>query len=324
MKSILLQFNLIVSILLFFINPVSAADKVSLEFNPFGGISNGHVGEYLYYDNVKRSHLNWEINPQYILGADTHLTYKSFGINFKAAFALPLKCGNMQDSDWMDTSGIKNDYSISENETKSTMDFTLQFDYTVKLSHLLKIKPLTQIEYARYGFKADNGYGWYGDSDHSATGTNVSYTSNNATFYDSGSLCGIDYERYCLYVFTGFQSEYIVSDKIFLSALFAISPYSYSESYDTHWSNMEKTRGSYYLDIVSSHFKMYKGAVKIGYKLSERLNLNLNCESIIGPIVKGKTYEKLSDNSYHQLNNYLGGTSLYKLDLTLGCNMCIF
>ncbi|MCR5607411.1 MAG: hypothetical protein K6F69_11425 [Treponema sp.] len=289
---------------------------------PFFGITYGQMGEHLYskdssgeYKQV--SYLEWEEKPLFLLGANLGIKYKRFSINPSVSFAIPASCGNMYDSDWIELTDLKTNYSISENTVYSYLKLNLQFAFEFKPLETFSVIPITEIQYSYASFNAANGYGWYGDYQHSSTGTNVSYSSPYAKYYEEGSLCELDYKRYEIAAFAGFTLKFTPLEKWIFTVSAEASPIAYTMAFDTHYQNAAKTASNDYLDIILSYFAEYKLSTSAYFILTKHSSLGVNVSGYISKETQGYTYKKSSSEKYAKISNQLGGTSEKNIQLAI-------
>lgn len=285
----------------------------------FADLRYGTINEYLYKSDggeyKKISELDWDLKPVWYLGGTVGLSWRFLALSLSAAGSLPAACGSMEDSDWLDLTHVKNIYSVSEETVQSGFESRIRFGGNATLTPLLSLHPGVSAEYGRISIQAEDGYGWYGDADHSAAGTNVAWNSGYATFFPSGSLYGIDYTRSTFTAWTGAALEFVPAE--FLSARFGIgvAPFSYTKAIDRHHGS---GGGTYYLDKVYGVFK----SIRLGLSLSCRFARHFSADALFlwtkTRKTKGKTYMSDSENGpYYRLNGYKGGVSGDYADISL-------
>jgi len=263
-------------------------EKFSLctDFN--SSIQYGSLGEYVFdldsSDNTfkKLSYLDWDLKPSTVLGLNFIGGYKNLYVSPYISFGIPGECGKMQDSDWLDLNSVKNDYSISINTLNKNIFTGIQLEYRIPLSTLFYFAPAISFDYQYISFSAKDGYGWYGDSVHSTTGTNVSYDSEYAKQYDVGELMGIDYMRSTFYLWTGFSSELTVSKKISFGCMFFFSPYTQIYSLDKHFSDLQRNSYAAYNDIMEGYLSYFKFRMYLNYSFSSSCSLLLSVNELVG------------------------------------------
>ena len=319
---------LLIFIFSFVISSLTLAESLEDEKNwiftvePFLSVTYGQMGEHLYskdsngeYKQI--SYLEWEEKPLFQFGANFGIKYKRFSINPSISFAVPARCGNMYDSDWVELTELKTDYSISENSIYSCLKLNLQFAFEFKPLEIFSITPLAEVQYSHVIFNAANGYGWYGDYKHSSTRTNVSYSSPYATYYETGTLGELDYKRFEISSFFGFTLKFTPFERWIFTLSASASPIAYTMSFDTHYQNASKTVSDDYLDIVLSYFAEYKFSTATYFILSKHSSLGLNVSCYISLETQGYTYKKNSSEKYAKVANQMGGISEENISASL-------
>ncbi len=331
------QTKLIFICLFIFISSICTAAESSkknwsFSIEPYIGLRYGYLGEHLYYlDNgeyKQLSYLEWEMKPLLTYGGNISYTYKNFNVSTYIKSAASLRCGNMYDSDWVELTDTKNDYSISENTLSSLIETGIAANYKFKPQSWLQIGPEISFDYSYISFEARNGYGWYGDYSNSSTHTNVSYDSDDATYYSSGELCGIDYNRTSFLTWIGINSSFTPFQRWSFGVSAAVSPYAFEYVYDHHYASSASDQG-YYLDEVTSLFSRIKGTVSIIFAINKNFAIKLSGYGLAAWAVQGKTYNATYDSSsnsypvYYIMTGYKGGISSYYAECVLGCKITI-
>jgi hypothetical protein len=264
----------------------------------------GYFGEYVYsLDSTnstykKLSYLEWETTPVENLGFQITGGYKRFSITGYATDGISSRCGSMSDSDWMALDDVKTNYSISENtlNAKANTGITLQFDFYPVKDFILS--PAASCDYEYISFSARNGYGWYGDSANSSTGTDVSYDSPYAQKYVAGQLCPIGYSRASLYTWIGLKTKVTMNEKYAAGTSLFVSPYTYVSSIDKHYQNMSKTYYVAYNDIMSGTFCYIKSNLFFTYSINHLFSLTASADILSGISPLGVTYTAVGTSSH--------------------------
>lgn len=280
---------------LFFLNlyPCFSNQNFSLDFIPNTGYKYETLEEYFFSSlrpQEKVSQLTWKLNPLWIIGLDTIITYKKLGFSAAINTVIPTNSGIMEDSDWDILNAIKYIYSESEIKTKANICINAETDY-----HLISLKhvsfyPLLNFQYNYHSLNARNGYGWYGGEtkDHGV----IPWNDPRAKYYPSGTLNGIDFTRHSIQLFTGIKTEIHIK-KVETSFSAYLSPYSYFYTMDTHLGNKYS---SHFEQVQHSLLNRIKFKLEIAYKISEKLSPIISGTYNTGSLIKGNLYTENPDS----------------------------
>lgn len=301
--------------------------KLSVE--PIFGLKNGNLGEFVYEKNAngsyfKESELKWDLKNIFLLGTNVEVGYKRFFVKTGFSAAIPRANGEMEDSDWLNPANrnIKTTYSVSDNDLISNYNFSILAKFDFHPFKKLTLAPTAEFQYKYISLEANNGEGWYGNE----VSPMVPWNHPNAQYYKKGTLCGIDYEREYWLSFVGFELSFQPIQKIKLNGSFAISPFTHTLSYDTHWTNLQKTSGTDYADEIDSYFSRLKGSLGAFWVFNDRFETGISTSLFKGFEDKGKTYSKSHGNSssYKRHSNAKGGISTFEFEIDLSCKIRIF
>lgn len=304
----------------------AGSTEIKLSAEPQMGITFGKLGEYFYEkdssgDYKLLSFLEWEESPLATYGGSIDFFWKNLGVNLNAAGALPLRCGFMYDSDWVDLDAVKNNYSISENTLSSYLSISAEIKYALHIKSTTVIFPYAEFMYSYKSLRARNGYGWYGQYPYSEKG-NVSWDSDDAKKFEKGSLCGIDYERLELCTFIGLTAQQSIKQRaVFLMGI-AVSPFTYVRSVDTHWADFAGTYGTDYLDVEKCCFSRARIFTALYFPVSRILDLGINVCAEAGPLVQGETFIKNHDDKKfypYPYQRYKSGADIYEVRANISC-----
>lgn len=290
--------------------------------------SNGNQGEYVYVTDSsgnKRllSELIWDATPVFDFGLSFAGGWKNLGLEISAGSALPLPCGKMTDSDWMNNqdfpdcdeslSSIKSHYTESICKTDYSFTICADFFYAFRPSPYFAIKPSCGIEYDASSFTAyglDGAYflrfssydywGWWNDG-----------SSNNKKDTDKNTKV-IRLKRDTLKIWTGFSLEIAPAAKWTIEGSFALSPYVYMASLDEHLLKNEN-----YYDLMSGFFSSFKCGLSGKYAAGERFEVGLGADFSYMSKIYGKSYSLGSDGSAYRLNDVPAADSI-SLSFRLG------
>ncbi|WP_273333518.1 omptin family outer membrane protease [Treponema porcinum] len=148
---------------------------------PLFGCQYGTLYEYVFanYGTSKSyrklSQLDWEMKPIFYAGGKADILYKLFDFSFYGGGFFSTKCGETSDSDWLSDSDkdMETNYSISNNSLKRGGFCGTSFSASFPVLSWLTVSPSVSVDYEYYYFSARDGYGYYGDSKHSKSKTNV-------------------------------------------------------------------------------------------------------------------------------------------------------
>ena len=261
------------------------------------GISFGSQGEYLYppYSEKLWSYLEWEEKPSANIGIDFLYNLKNNNFKLSFAYALPIQCGKMTDSDWSE-SGIKYAYSVNKNKIECNLFFETAYNYEFKFNKIISISPIFNLKFCYSSYEARNGYGWYGTEKWSKNGELVPWNDENAHYFPDGkyNLAGIDLFRYTFILGIGFITN-LNFNRINISSGLQLSPFSYIYSIDHH---LGKNNDFKYEEIQYPIFKYFDLNMQISYKINKLLKLyfKYNLETCLK--TKGKSYKNMTSKSY--------------------------
>ncbi len=302
---------------------VFADDYFAVE--PRIGIMTGTVGEYLFMQKSdghwnKNSYLEWEevalptvgVAVTGALGSFSVSAYVDGMVSFRLA---GISSGRMYDSDWK-VEGIKTNYSISENTATSNIQTGVIVRYDFALLPFLRVAPFAEFSYGYKSFEANNGYGWYGDT--------VAWDDPSAHYYPDGKsvLCGIDYRCHLFSVYAGLSFRFLCSARVSVQADAAFLLYAYVYAEDCHYTNVKRTEGAYYVDIVHAFGTRCKASLSVAFRVNRSLELGITATGLVGGVERGDTYGRdPAKNKLYQNKGYQGGFSLYEASARLSAKV---
>lgn len=258
--------------------PLAAQNKNHhFSITPEVGLKTGTLGEYLYSQYNRDSivsDLQWH-ETLMTIGLDAEYSYKKFFVNGSFSYALPFKCGAMYDSDY--EGSLKTILSTFENNSFATFDAELRAGYNFSLSGIT-LAPVFGAKYSMHDFWAKNGYGFFGDSAHSKTGSDVSWDSPEAVKY---YVSDITYNRETLYTFTGIKLSVPVN-RFSFELIFLFSPYTYTVAQDIHKDNSNKGREFTILAEQNCFFSRFTGGLNILFSFTEKIGLYVSVSLLAG------------------------------------------
>lgn len=277
------------TVIFFFCSSAASAEEKNGDWDffitPLTGMQYGTLNEYVFEkdssgDWQKLSELDWDIKPRWYMGVSVTGGWRFISLSGYCSFAFPGRCGSMYDSDWIELNNVKNDYSISENTLSKEYSFGGRITAHWKPLRLFGFSLYTACDYDYGAFKAQNGYGWYGDE-------NVSYDSADAA---AVSLLGIDYFRETVTVWTGCTLLYTPSSHLGFGLQFAAAPYTYVNSLDHHYG------GYYYRDIMYGVFSSLQTELTVSYMFTQQISLSLAAKYTLINTLTGSDYISTSEN----------------------------
>ena len=316
-KLLIINFLLIVFAACFSTN--ASAKNWSISVSPILGLHIGKLGEYVFNKNAdgeykKLSQLNWEIKPIFHYGGQLAIAWKWLSLSAYGQGCIPMRCGNMDDSDWLNLNSVKNIYSIHENSLASSYSFGGTFAYTFRPQDTFALQFFCGIDYECIAMEARNGYGWYGEGWNTAAVLEKGAWDGNGTkFYEK--VAGIDYMRETVRTWLGCGMEMkFINNRLSLTLSFSLSPYLYVQSLDHHYGNNKQ---HYNIDIIHGVLSAYKPRALVVFNFNKNFSIFLDASWIFSQIVQGKTYRALSVNTWNLLAAK-GGASFNYADISLG------
>ena len=296
----------------------------SLTLFPFYTYEHGFLNEYVYTTDYndqeyKLSELNWSVR-NHTLGFAADFGWKWISLDARCSFGLNGSSASMFDSDWQNNSdhSMKTEFSISENTQNNFISFEYGLKGNIPLTPeknssvvSLSYKPSVKYAYSYYSFSARNGEGWYGNKI-------VPYDSPSATHYEKGQLCGIDYVREHQNVFIGQGFNCKLFDCLNFDVNADISVYSLIKSVDTHFSNMDSTAGTDYLDVMQGYFDFYRFSASISYNFIKDFYIGADYTFTLQTLIQGANYRKPYGNSrYTRDTSVISGSSAQTHSFTI-------
>lgn len=283
------------------------------EFLIWGGLKTGiafeNIDEQLFAQKDKYicSLLEWEQNPQFLLGANLKFNHSDLYINSNIDFIIPLVSGKMYDSDFDEIQKII--YSIHETNYKYNIFSDLEIYNYFKINNSFSLAPVFNLSFSYFEICAKNGYGWTGKNKDTINNSNVSWDDSKADFKEQGTLSGIDINTLIATTFLGLKFNYFVNKKLNLILSAYLSPFSYLSYTDIHKDDFSQNRGyskshttyAQYIDF----FNDYKLQLEAIYKLSEKQKLSFVINFYSNTNNKQETYIKGYLDSMNTIDDYM-------------------
>ncbi len=256
-------------------------DDFSLSLEPFIGFMRGTSKEYAYTGSTLLSRLDWQVHNAWQYGIKADATYKRLFADGSLSGTLPLGCGTMYDSDWMNRNDVKTHYSESDNTINSFFRLDLNLGYIFKPVQTVQLIPFTGIEYMFFDMAAYGLQAWYGNKNKS--GIYSAYNSTDTTIKTQpGSTQCIQYVRQTFFTWLGLNVRWQFTRSWECMISGAVSPYLWSDSLDHHI-----LRGYFFYDYMAANFAAWKGSVTMRFYLTPRLSLNALIGAVCTREIKG-------------------------------------
>ncbi len=309
--------------LIFFTNCFALQNKNNfVDISSSVGVMFGRASEYVYLDyenyqgienyNEKLSQLDYEYAvPCLNLKIESRL-FKYLHLGFDISTAIPMKCGIMQDYDWLNKeypshqwANELTNYSKHENYLDYYFDCKLNIGPHINILNKVSLIPLVGFGFDIIQFSAYNGsYKYYPEYlvQHHGPYTPISLESYE--FDSSGK--DIIYSQYSSdgkgnpSVHFNIGLKYLIKfiPRVFISGSCLFYPFYSVSSFDYHIS-----RNIDFLSVVNKSFK-FDGNLRIVYKLNNVLSLGLDGKFSVIPEKCGVTYTKIhSEKNYSFAHN---------------------
>ena len=325
-RSIPLPFNrrtttLLIIIFLFarITQDLSAKDW-SIFVTPLFSVEYGTIGEYVYKkdtdgDYKKISELDWDIKPALYFGGSIGVSWKTLTILGFARGAVPMRSGDMEDSDWKTLTDVKTTYSIHRNTLSSSYAFGGQISYAFHIADTFAIRPFTGVDYTHIALKARDGRAWEGYD--ALTHTGVAWNDPAAKPYVP---LGIDYTREEVYTWLGISFDTVFNDKFTIALSFALSPYTYIQALDRHYGGYGTIPDTYFADILHGWFSTYRFGAEAVYSFNKNISLSLSLSWTLTHRMRGATYDaRRPAGPWHKSDDAESGASRSTGEISIGC-----
>ena len=320
-RSIPLPFNrrttiLLIIILFARVTHSFAAEDWSVSVTPFFSVKYGTIGEYVYKkdasgDYKKISELDWDIKPALYFGGAVGASWKALSIRGFARGAVPMRSGDMEDSDWKTLTDLKTTYSVHKNTIASSYAFGGRISYAFHIADSFSISPFTGVDYTYIALKARDGRAWEGYD--ALTHTGVAWNDPAAKPYVP---LGIDYTREEMHTWSGVSFDTVFNNKFTFALSFALSPYAYIQALDHHYGGS----GTYFADILHGWFSAYRFGAEAVYSFNKNISLSLSLSWTLTRRIRGATYNANSPTGpWHKSGDAEGGASRSTGEISIGC-----
>lgn len=317
------------------VSQTSNTRTFSFELEPYFGLRNGVLNEFVYSKNSKTgseyylSLLNWNLQNTPYTGISADFAIKDFHIagDFKALF--PNSFGSMDDSDWLQDAGyktgrtdIKTNYSVHDMELLEGLNAGIKLYYNFHPTSRLTLAPAVSFSYETYSMMGMNGTKYYGKANGSIPGGNTDYSyfsyddlAHRTVGTFSGNVIKLDREDY--YTWIGISLNYKTADsKLNFGISADVSPWTYLISRDSHYLNNGST-GTYYVDLGGDFFSAFRGGIYAQYAVNSILALKLSCDGLFTTEIKGIEYKSNNVNGPYTKNGAVIGSASRYIDFQL-------
>ncbi len=286
----------------------SSAGNLGLSLGVFLKEQNGSQGEYVYVtnsDGEKKmlSELIWDGTPLFDFGLSFNASYADFSLGISASAGLPLPCGKMRDSDWMNNedpgcdeslSSIKTHYTESSCSLSGSFSARLDFSYAFHPSKKFSIEPLLSVSYDFTSFSAfglegyyskklsDGTYGWWNNS------------SSNKKISVDGEQKTLTLQRQRLAFWTGFSLAFFSFEKWTFGAEASVCPFMFVESLDAHLR-----RNLQFYDLMHSFFKAGNAGLFVKFNAGRKIVISLGADFFWSGKIFGVSYTIEKDGSVY-------------------------
>lgn len=289
---------------------VLSAGEWKIELKPYAGMIYGTQDEFVFSKCAdgktrKLSELNWELKPVFFGGIQGTAHFKKLFLSAEIESAVPQHCGTVYDSDWMNCTspfvldgsayGIKTHYSESSCKLERFFQAGISAGYEILSTPLCSVIPFAGIDYSYSRMHASGGTGWYADNSSGGFYSEKAYTfyQENGYFGDwrlcdkNLDLCSVRLERNTAFAWLGAKLLLNPSQNISIGLEGAVSPFSYIQSLDRHYTDKDETYASYYLDTMHGFFRAVKGSAEISFFFSKHHGISLSAGGMISSTIRG-------------------------------------
>lgn len=293
-----------------------------LSIRTISTVRDGTQDESVYFqinDNDVRllSYLEWEQKPIVLMGLEATASYKNFYLTSSAVGALKSNCGTVTDSDYMNVStffdcpdefaGIKTNYTESVCSLDSYYSFTASASYKFNFDSVFSLSPVAKFDYTYSSFYAVGCEGKYNDA---KVQDNGYYGEWDGDGYYTISLSGnvLRLQRNSYTTWLGFTADNQINKLIDLSFNFALCPFIYVESLDSHLM-----RSLYFLDRMYGVFNGVQVGSTLKFSPTQKFLFYISGNfNFIGKMY-GSDYYSANKLAYYKNSSFTDGTNYYNV-----------
>lgn len=310
-----------------------SASDFSLSLTPFFAHSEGILNEILYHsrDKTKKiSLLEWERNV-WLYGSAIECSLGKFHAEFLFDSAIQINCGQMADSDWLNTNdySMKTTYSVGGIDSEGNYDLSLSLKFDAVKKSRFHLSPVISAQYSYDSFsRGRDAEGWYGQSEYSSDGKNHNWYDDEAThfpseYYWSESkqkyvrkiLGGINYYRHTFFSWAGLSLGFS-SERLSFNFDALVSPFTYFSAEDTHHGS---NSDSIYHEIQNGNFSYSKISSKIAFSINKRFTVESKIEFLFGKTLTGDLY-----SDWYLITDQPSGANTFESTVYLGCKIKVY
>jgi outer membrane protease len=300
----------------FLLAEVSASDW-KFEFSPKFSLANGMQDEFVFAGGKKLSELNWQIKNVPVFAADAKISYRKIFVSAGGKIGIPKKSGKLFDGDWQNAlnssesiSSIKTNYSEGENSLKNYRSFFINAGGEFSFGRI-SILPFAGMDFSAWKFKSSDGKGRYSTNENG-----IFFSAEAKEFYEQNGyygsyslcktelpLCAIQLEREILFTWIGSGFRVSPAERLEVNFSFAVSPFAYARSLDTHYTDRSETYAKFFLDEMWSKWCAVKENLCISFAFSKNHTIYLSAENVFSSTLRGTTkisYGKSSSGGYYR------------------------
>ena len=278
---------------------------------PFAGLRNGKVGEYVYARNSKDSsryhlsYLEWETKPLFFAGLRGNKSWNGAEANLYFKVYFPGKCGTLEDSDWLQdygyntgNSSIKTNYSFHDNKLKKGYGTGGSFSTVIFRNEFLNILPTLAFDFESLSFEGYDGTAFYGNPNGGNSLSYYPFHSDNSTKINFDGKV-ITYTRYDLYAWAGLGIKAFPINRTVIGVYGFVSPYAFAYGIDDHILTGKKMK-----NFTDGYFSAYKLNLFYLHKCSEKIYVKFDCTFLTTKEMKGNRYVKNSSSDSYKKSIY--------------------
>ena len=198
---------------------------IDFNFTSFMGATTGAINEYVIEDDHTISRLDWTQKIIPIIGAEIECNIKGFVLQIGIISAIPIKCGTMEDFDFLLTDSTQvSQYSFHDNYLDKFIEFNAKIGYEIKIKNFF-IQPQLYFHYRNQKWSARDGYlqypvfgAWTGKENKTSVSGNI-----------------ISYEQSILIPSLCLSQGFFVSNILHFELICAYIPYLWAKALDSHY-----------------------------------------------------------------------------------------
>ncbi len=270
-----------------------------------GGVMYGMAKEFLYNGKHTKSELDWSLQPLPYLETELAVeTAIGFTVSFSALIGIPMKTGDITDSDWADfpNQNVLTDFAKLDCYTRKALMFEARTGWKLPSVLGITLEPFASFGLMMFKWSARDGYSQINPP-------------NGAIQKWDGTV--INYEQIYWIPGAGLAMEIGLSESSALGISFLFSPYLWGQALDSHKSN-----GLDFLDTMDGGM-MIEPELYVDAALSDYLTLSLSLSYRYIWGLVGKDEVQNTNTKVTYTNLYSGGASFEALSASLSFTLRI-